>query len=167
MSTPSHIDAVRSLVGSMLLAVPGVAALVEDAAGVVLLRHAESGLWELPGGAVEPAEHPADAVAREVFEETGLTVVPERILAVHGGPEHHVRYHNGDEVAYVTTVFGCRPIGGELRRDGDEALDLGVFPRQALAELDLAPWVGRVLHASSGATDGTDFVPASWRPRHG
>jgi ADP-ribose pyrophosphatase YjhB (NUDIX family) len=164
---PSHLQQVRSLVGSMLLTVPGAAALVEDADGVVLLRHAESGQWELPGGAVEPAEHPADAVARETFEETGLVVVPERIVAVHGGPEHHIRYHNGDEVAYVTTVFACRRVGGTLRRDGHEAVDLGVFPRRELAGLDVAPWVRRVLRASGAGAPGPDFVPASWRPRPG
>ena len=32
------------------------------------------GLWELPGGKAEPAEAPADTAARELAEETGVTV---------------------------------------------------------------------------------------------
>jgi len=34
-----------------------------------------AGYWEFPGGKCEPGEDPAQATARECFEETGLTVV--------------------------------------------------------------------------------------------
>lgn len=54
---------------------PGVAAVVLDAARRVLLaRRADNGLWGLPSGHVEPGETVAEAVAREVREETGLDV---------------------------------------------------------------------------------------------
>jgi 8-oxo-dGTP pyrophosphatase MutT (NUDIX family) len=33
-------------------------------------------VWDLPGGHVEPAESPADALARELDEELGITVEP-------------------------------------------------------------------------------------------
>jgi ADP-ribose pyrophosphatase YjhB (NUDIX family) len=32
------------------------------------------GMWDIPGGFLEPWEHPADGAAREVLEETGLRV---------------------------------------------------------------------------------------------
>ncbi len=66
----------------------------------VLLAHHVSGNWTLPGGRVEHAEDPFDAVIREVAEETGCAAVVERLLgvdsrlipaaerAVPGGPEH-------------------------------------------------------------------------------
>src|SRR3954466_12295448 len=58
--------------------VPCVGAVVRDAAGRLLLvrrGHAPGrGLWSLPGGRVEPGESVEQAVAREVREETGLTV---------------------------------------------------------------------------------------------
>ncbi len=142
-----HLATVRALVGPHLLVLPGVASAVVDAQDrVLLMRHVDSDTWVLPGGAVEPYEQPAAAVVRETREETGLEVRPVAIIAVDGGHPHFKRYRNGDEVSYVTTVFRCEPVGGELRRDGHEALDLRWVPRARIAELaDLAPWLSRLL----------------------
>lgn len=142
-----HIGRVRAILGSHLLVVPGVACAVVDADDrLLMLRHAESGRWVLPGGAVEPDEQPAAAAVRETREETGIEVRPLTIVAVDGGPEHHQRYRNGDEVSYVTTVFRCEPVGGRLEGDGDEALELRWVPRAEVASLEpLAPWVASLL----------------------
>lgn len=53
--------------------------IVSDALGRVLLLHRAGecdypGTWGFPGGKIEPGETPAQAAAREVFEETGLTL---------------------------------------------------------------------------------------------
>ncbi|GAA2500991.1 NUDIX domain-containing protein [Nocardia seriolae] len=47
----------------------GTVLVVRRAAGVFL-----AGRWELPGGGVDPGEHPEAAAVREVGEETGLAV---------------------------------------------------------------------------------------------
>ena len=51
-----------------------VAAIIEDAAGRVLLCQQAGGhqLWGLPGGRVRAAESPVHAAVRDIFEETGL-----------------------------------------------------------------------------------------------
>jgi ADP-ribose pyrophosphatase YjhB (NUDIX family) len=65
---------------------PCVSALVEDESGRLLLarRAVEPylGCWDAPGGFLEEGEHPLDGLRRELFEETGLVVEPERFLGV-------------------------------------------------------------------------------------
>ncbi|MFI5931294.1 NUDIX hydrolase [Actinoplanes sp. NPDC051494] len=62
-----------------------------DAADRVLLMHggdpARPGerWWFTPGGGLDAAESPAEAAARELFEETGLRVTPAEL----GDPVHH------------------------------------------------------------------------------
>ncbi|MFC7077943.1 NUDIX hydrolase [Haloarcula halophila] len=64
----------------------GVGGLVEDDDGRVLfVREGDSyedATWKLPGGGVEAGESRAEALVREIREETGVTVAVEELLAV-------------------------------------------------------------------------------------
>lgn len=51
-----------------------VKAIITDDAGRILLLKERDGSWELPGGGLEHAENIQEALAREITEETGLTV---------------------------------------------------------------------------------------------
>lgn len=111
---------------------PKVAAavLVEQDGRVLLVRRANDpfrGLWTLPAGFVDAGEDPAEAAARECFEETGLSVRVTRALDVIAGREHA-------RGADFVIVYRAETIGGEIaaRDDADAA---GWFSRDDLPPL--------------------------------
>lgn len=64
-----------------------VAAALVDRQGRVLLQQrpvdkALAGLWEFPGGKVEPDESPEAALVRELHEELAITVDPAALTAL-------------------------------------------------------------------------------------
>jgi len=136
MPISAYVAKLRAKIGHDLLLLPGVTAVVINARDEVLLQlRRDTETWAPPSGGVEPGETVADAAIREVLEETGISVVPERVLAVLSGRDYLVTYPNGDRMATVTTVFRCRPADASSPRvNDDESLAIRYFPRAALPE---------------------------------
>ncbi len=86
---------------------------------LLLQRREDFKTWGQPGGGLEPGEYLLDSVRREVREETGVVVEPERLLAV-----HYRRWLGRDVLVFS---FVCRPTGGALRT-GPETIDVRYFP---------------------------------------
>ena len=110
--------------------VPCVGALAYDADDRLLLvrrgNEPGRGLWSVPGGRVEPGESDADAVVREMAEETGLIVEPGPLVGTaRRGP-------------YLIADYRCAVVGGTLRA-GDDATDARWCDAAALASLPLVP----------------------------
>jgi ADP-ribose pyrophosphatase YjhB (NUDIX family) len=119
--------------------------VVKDAQGRLLLikrgHEPGAGLWSLPGGRIEPGETDAEALVREMLEETGLTVEPGRLVGSvkrpgRGGAVLDIR-------DYAATV-----ISGTLRA-GDDAAD--------------ARWVSIADLGSLAVTEGLIEALAAWR----
>jgi 8-oxo-dGTP diphosphatase len=97
-----------------------------------------AGEWSVPGGRVEPGETLAEAVVRELAEETGLEGVcgslvgwVERI-----GPDHH----------FVILDFAVTLLGDEEPRPGDDALDARWVPLDEVADWLLVDGLAEFLH---------------------
>ncbi|MGW1272001.1 NUDIX hydrolase [Streptomyces sp. NPDC002491] len=113
-----------------------------------VLANGESN-WSLPGGRVEHAEDPFDAVIREVAEETGCDAVVERLLgvdsrvipaaerAVPGGPEHQnvgVFY----QVRITAGQLRPEPNGGVAESAWTPIPDVACLRRSSLVDIGLA-----------------------------
>ncbi|WP_329008850.1 NUDIX hydrolase [Streptomyces sp. NBC_01601] len=135
MATPEFITTLRATAGNQLLWLPGVTAIVFDDEGRVLLgRRTDTRKWSVVGGIPEPGEQPAACAVREVFEETAVHCVPERVVLVQA--LQPVTYGNGDMCQYMDITFRCRAVGGEARVNDDESLEVGWFTVDALPELN-------------------------------
>lgn len=153
MPIPEYILNLRRKVGNDLLMVVGAAAVICNEHDEILLQlRADFNLWGIPGGLLEPGEDPAEAVIREVLEETGLQVIPERIVGVYGGKDHLITYPGGDQVAITSITFRCRIVGGSIQMGDTETLDLRWFSLEALPENIVPHHHQRILHATTRQT---------------
>ncbi|MGZ8385409.1 MAG: NUDIX domain-containing protein [Nitrospira sp.] len=95
----------------------GVGVVVRGQEETILLeKRRDCGWWGLPGGKVEPGESLIDAAAREVLEETGLTVEVTHLIGVYSGPAGRIVTYpdNGDVVQLVDVVVGARVLSGRI-----------------------------------------------------
>ena len=100
---------------------PGVAvnvAVIHEGK-ILLTKREDFEVWCLPSGGVEEGESLAEAALRETKEETGVDVELTRLVGVYsrlgGMPDVHA------------VLYEARPIGGELRLQPGETIELKYF----------------------------------------
>jgi 8-oxo-dGTP pyrophosphatase MutT (NUDIX family) len=165
MAMSEHLLRIREKVGHDLLILPSAAVAILDEEGRILLGlHSEKNLWVLPGGLIEPGELPADGAVREVWEETGLFVELTGILGVFGGEKLVVHYSNGDRASYVNVVFSGKIIGGSLRADGHEILEIRYVPKLELPNLPHPRWMDLAIPTIFSPGEPAFFQQPTWRP---
>jgi 8-oxo-dGTP diphosphatase len=123
--------------------IPCVGGIIRDEAGRLLLirrgHDPEAGRWSLPGGRIEPGESDAQALAREMLEETGLIVEPGPLIGAveRPGPSGTVL----DIRDYAATV-----TGGTLRA-GDDATGTSWVPTAEVPDWPLTTGLAETLRS--------------------
>lgn len=119
-----------------------VSAIVIDDDRLLVVRRGRGraqGDWAVPGGRVRPGELLAEAVVRELLEETGIEGVCGNLIGVlelldDDGPHQVVLGH------LVTLMEAVEPVAG------DDAAEARWVPLGDVAELRLAPGLAEFLH---------------------
>lgn len=107
------------------------AAVIYDAQGRIFLakrpddKH-QGGLWEFPGGKIEPDEQPSDALKRELLEEVGIQVRAFTPLIA-------IPHHYPDKSVYLH-VFNVTDFTGEAH--GREGQEVAWVSKDALSNYD-------------------------------
>ena len=81
------------------------AAIVDGQGRVLVIQRADNGHCEPPGGVLMPHEGIEEGLQREVREETGLEIIPERLTGVYKNQPRGI----------LALVFRARKAGGEAR----------------------------------------------------
>src|SRR6056300_1847912 len=114
-----------------------------DADGRVLLAQrpagkSMAGLWEFPGGKIEPGETPEAALVRELHEELGIETWSSCLAPL------TFASHSYDDFHLLMPLFACRKWDGiPTPREGQvlkwvRAADLAIYPMPA-ADIPLIP----------------------------
>ena len=98
--------------------------------GKILLVHEKNGTWSLPGGWCDVNQSVASNVQKETLEEAGLTVTPEKLIAVQDW-----RKHNRCNLPYgVVKIFVQCSVEGGSFRENIETTETRYFAEDELPE---------------------------------
>jgi 8-oxo-dGTP diphosphatase len=82
-------------------------AIIEKDGKILKIRRSpgdsNAGMWEIPGGGVDPKELPIKAITREVREETGLIIYPTSLVGV--------KHFETKEKYQIQLIFKTKLIG--------------------------------------------------------
>jgi mutator protein MutT len=139
-----YIQQLRQFIGHRpILMLGAVTLIVNEQNHLLMMKRTDSGLWGIPGGAVELGEVIEEAAKRETREETNLDVVEMSLFGVFSGPELYYKYPNGDEVYNVSIVYLAQDWRGEIKLN-DEHSEWNWFAADNLPE-DFSPPIVTIL----------------------
>lgn len=125
----------------------GVLALIERDGTLLMECRSDCGRWSLIGGAVDPGESLADALRREVYEETGLTVTAYSLFGTFSDPSRIAAYPDGNVVRVIGLAYLVTVADTDALRVSGESTALRWVPRDGLAALDIVETARPVVDA--------------------
>lgn len=106
---------------------------------ILLENRRDCDIWGLVGGGVKKQETPLQAITREIYEELGLRISPDRFtkLSVYGEPGRIAAYQDGSIWRMVIVVFGLDLPEEPQMRISEESRELRFFSKEELKEIEI------------------------------
>ena len=133
----------------------GDAAIVDTNGRILLIQRADDQLWAMPGGGFNVGETPAEGVAREALEETGVSVEVMELVGVYDSRYCETR----SALQLYQFVFLCRPLSKAAPTTPQEVLDQQWYSRDDLPPLSPGHTV-RVPHVFDYLIDRRPYFDA-------
>ena len=106
---------------------------------LLLERRIDSNTWGLVGGGCKKWEEPAQAMSREVWEELGLRIKPERFqkMKVYGEPGRIAAYRDGSVWRMVIVVYKLELDEKPSIRISNESKEARFFTKEEVKNLEI------------------------------
>ncbi|MBM3898151.1 MAG: NUDIX domain-containing protein [Thaumarchaeota archaeon] len=141
---------------------PTVGALIINSDKILLVKSPKwkHQKWTVPGGHIEVGESAEQAIVREVKEETGLDVIPIKLLLVQEAifsEEYYKPMH------YLFFDFLCRASNSDVKLDNRELGEYRWFNDKEVHKADVESYTKNVLRAykkHSSGNSSLSYLPA-------
>ncbi|HOP57129.1 MAG TPA: NUDIX domain-containing protein [Bacillota bacterium] len=130
----NYIKYLRNMVGDNKVILCACSVVIVNEKNEVLLeKRSDNHLWGLPGGLMELEESIEECAIREVYEETFLKIRLTRFLGIFNNPMMRWREH--DEARVIAFAFAAKIVGGSLRVNDHESLEMQYFSKDKLPRI--------------------------------
>lgn len=118
-------------------------AAFRDGAILLVRENLDGGRWTLPGGWADPTDTPAEAVLRELHEESGFEGRVIKLAAVYDRSRrgHPPMYFSVYKLFFLLEITGGAPIGQNVETGG-----VGFFREDELPELSISRVTAEEIH---------------------
>ncbi len=130
------------------IAVGATVAVLEDGR-VLMCQREDFEVWCLPGGHNDSGESLAATAIREVKEEVGLDVALDRIVGIYS--------RLGATPTIHLAVFAAHPVGGEIKAQADEVIDIAWFDPADLPR-DMFWWHRQPIADAAAGVSGVAYT---------
>ena len=117
----------------------GINAIITCKGRILLEKRRDSDTWGLVGGGVKKSETELQAMVREIYEELGLRIPPEKFrkLAVYGEPGRIAAYQDGSIWRMVIVLYALELEEEPAITISAESRDMRFFTKEEVSMLDI------------------------------
>lgn len=117
----------------------GANAIITCNGKLLLEKRRDCDIWGLVGGGVKKTETPLQAITREIKEELGIRVAPDKLqkLAVYGEPGRIAAYQDGSIWRMVIVIFKLDLENEPNMIISEESNDLRFFSKEELKDIEI------------------------------